>query len=70
VGDPPNTKIACGSLGVGLELIGGKHGTPKIMHPDPINPVKAVIELLVENGLIIINQCAINALRISKILSA
>jgi hypothetical protein len=49
-----------------VELIGGKHGTPKIMHPEPINPVKAVIELLLGNWLIII----INALRISKILSA
>jgi hypothetical protein len=66
VGEPPNTKIACGSLGAGVELIGGKHGTPKIMHPEPINPVKAVIELLLGNWLIII----INALRISKILSA
>jgi hypothetical protein len=67
VGEPPKTNIACGSLGDGgLVLIGGKHGTPKIMQPEPINPDKAVIVLLLGNGLIIIT----NALRISKILSA
>jgi hypothetical protein len=36
------------------------------MHPEPINPDKAVIELLLGNGLIII----ILALQTSKILSA
>ena len=52
LGSPPNTKMACGSLGTGLVMSGDKQGNPKIMQPALNSPDKAVIELLL--GLVII----------------
>jgi hypothetical protein len=57
--------MACGSLADELVVIGGKHAIPKITHPELTNPDKAVIEILLEKGLSIINTAS---LRIREIL--